>query len=131
MLQKQHTFLRSKEEYETRLNEIRSRTDLSPVQRRMAVNSLTRRYENDTAYFTPDETGYSQSDRDALKAFREDLVWKARKLGMSKDEAEASSNEILSKYIRAQELLGRKIVYDESEIGAPDRTRQNSAKGEE
>jgi len=117
-------------EYKAQLSEIQHRTDLSPIQRTMAINSLTRRFNNDVAYYTPDSSGYSQADRDALETYHKDLIWRAKYFGMDPKEAESSDNEALNRYIHAQEKLGRKIIYDESEIGSPDLTSSNSKRGE-
>ena len=117
----------NKTEYESKLADIKNRKDLSPILRKMAINSLTRRFNNDVEYYTPDASGYSQADRDSLLAYRKDLIWRATKLGLSKDKAEGSNNDFLAHYIHAQEKLGKKVIYDESEFGSPGASRENSA----
>ena len=108
----------TKTEYDEKLAEINSRQDLSPKCKRMAINSLNKRYENDVAYHTPDESGFSQADRDALQAFREDLIWKAQRFGLQ--NSEELSNVELQNYINKQKRKGIKPRYDESEVGTPD-----------
>ncbi|MCQ2209180.1 MAG: hypothetical protein MJZ34_02700 [Paludibacteraceae bacterium] len=112
----------TKQDYDTNLQKINANRKLNPVERKLAINLLNQRFKQNIEYFKPDDTGFSQADRDSRDAQRQSLEWKAKRWGMSDVDASKKTSDQLLKFIdfKLQEKFGG--LYDESEVGSPDFT---------